>query len=197
MQENSNTNQQGGDPNAVGSEQENPTVSARKLEANRQNAQKSTGPRTEEGKAKSAQNAYKHGFFTSGLFTAPQAEADREPYKQLLGGLYEHYKPVGDWETLWVEKIAREFLRLARVMRFEEQVILEQWIKFFRFEGTDKVLRYENAANRRVNEAIEQLERLQAKRRAEAARSNGSTSSVDEGDGATSGEPAEESTERP
>ncbi len=42
--------------------QKNQTVSARRLAANRQNALKSTGPRTAEGKAKSAQNATTHGL---------------------------------------------------------------------------------------------------------------------------------------
>ena len=38
-------------------------VSAKKLAANRRNAQKSTGPRTAEGKAISRLNALKHGIF--------------------------------------------------------------------------------------------------------------------------------------
>ena len=37
-------------------------TSARKIEANRRNAQRSTGPRTAAGKAKSAQNARRHGL---------------------------------------------------------------------------------------------------------------------------------------
>jgi len=37
-------------------------TSQRKIEANRRNAQASTGPRTEAGKARVAQNAHKHGL---------------------------------------------------------------------------------------------------------------------------------------
>ena len=36
--------------------------SQNRIEANRRNAQKSTGPRTDEGKARSAKNSTTHGF---------------------------------------------------------------------------------------------------------------------------------------
>src|SRR5437660_8310033 len=41
------------------------TVSEKKLAANRQNAQKSTGPRTKQGKRTAAQNALRHGGFAA------------------------------------------------------------------------------------------------------------------------------------
>jgi hypothetical protein len=49
--------------------QEPAMATERQIAANRRNAQKSTGPRTPEGKARSAQNALKHG-----LSCAPAAE---------------------------------------------------------------------------------------------------------------------------
>ena len=42
-------------------------ISPERLAANRRNAQKSTGPRTAEGKAASRQNAFKHGMTGEGI----------------------------------------------------------------------------------------------------------------------------------
>src|SRR4051812_48200156 len=44
-----------------------PMISDRKLNANRINAQKSTGPRTEKGKTNSSQNATSHALFCKDL----------------------------------------------------------------------------------------------------------------------------------
>ena len=68
-------------------------TSQKRIEANRRNAQKSTGPRTLEGKAKSAHNATTHGF--SGLHTNPLAPGcflKIEDERQFLGLLNEYVK---------------------------------------------------------------------------------------------------------
>src|ERR1035441_5987051 len=43
------------------------TVSTRKIEANRRNSGKSTGPTTAEGKKRVAKNAIRHGFYSKCL----------------------------------------------------------------------------------------------------------------------------------
>jgi len=63
-----------------------------KLEANRANAQLSTGPRTEEGKARSAQNARKHGLSARQLAIAPQ---DRDEFEELLAHYQTEINPRG------------------------------------------------------------------------------------------------------
>jgi len=144
-------------------------VSANKVAANRKNGQKSPGPQTEAGKARSAANSYKHGFFAKRLFhTAKQAAADKDDYVAVVNGVFAAYQPVGFMESLWAEKIAVELLRLARLMGYEQNQ-MAQWMSPFGGPATANILRYQTTGNRLLNQAIEELERLQSKRKAEEA----------------------------
>jgi hypothetical protein len=63
-------------------------VSERKLSANRANAQKSTGPRTPEGKRRVARNAVKHGILAREVFIGEGDGAEREEdFSELQAGL--------------------------------------------------------------------------------------------------------------
>ena len=84
-----------------------PPASSRKIEANRRNASKSTGPRTEIGKRTVARNALKHGFFSKWLLILhPDGKEDPTEYENFYAALREHYEPLDFLEELWVEKIA-------------------------------------------------------------------------------------------
>ncbi len=95
-------------------------VSDRKVEANRQNARLSTGPRTELGKRTVARNAIKHGFLAREVvITAGDGKESLEEFDDLLGQLCEDYEPVGVIEESLVQTIATCLWRRARVIRAE------------------------------------------------------------------------------
>jgi hypothetical protein len=73
----------------------------RKL-ANRKNALKSTGPKTEAGKARSKLNATKHGAYA----TVCLEDEDSAGFKALLLDLFAEYNPRGFEENLIVNEIA-------------------------------------------------------------------------------------------
>jgi hypothetical protein len=98
------------------------TTSAARLEANRANAQRSTGPRTPEGKARSSQNSVKHGLFSASLgYAAGPLGEDRASYDTLLDGLRRDHDPVGFDEHQVVDRIADLWWELARAHRLAQQ----------------------------------------------------------------------------
>ncbi len=92
-------------------------TSPKQLTANRANAARSTGPRTPEGKARSAQNARKHGF-TASNFAVVRAE-DLEAVANLKEDLASAYQPVDAQELFAVERIALAQHALVRAARLE------------------------------------------------------------------------------
>jgi hypothetical protein len=80
-------------------------VSPKRLAANRANAAKSTGPRTPEGKARSAQNARKH-IFTASTFAVVRLE-DLQEIARLRDDLIAVYQPVNSQEIFAQHAILR------------------------------------------------------------------------------------------
>ena len=90
------------------------------IEANQANALLSTGAITVEGKAIVARNAIKHGIFTKDLIIKSEnCQEDEIEYQELLRGMINCLSPKGQLESILVEKIALDFWRLKRVIRFE------------------------------------------------------------------------------
>jgi hypothetical protein len=90
------------------------------VQANRANAQKSTGPRTDEGKAAVAQNAVKHGL--SGRRDVIQGE-DQGEFDRHREGLLNELRPQGAVESLLAERAVSLSWRLKRVERMHNEVI--------------------------------------------------------------------------
>lgn len=96
------------------------TTSLAKTEANRKNAQLSTGPKTDVGRALVRHNALKHGLLSMEVvIAAGDGKESAEEFEQLLQGLADELRPVGTVEEMLVEKIAVGYWRLRRVVRCE------------------------------------------------------------------------------
>lgn len=103
------------------------SVSEAKVEANRRNARKSTGPKTEEGKAVVRLNAMKHGILASeAVIKAGEGVEDAQAFADILQGLKEDFDPQSTLEELLLEKAAVILWRWRRVLRYELGAIREQ-----------------------------------------------------------------------
>ena len=95
-------------------------VSQRKIEANRRNSLRSTGPKSKRGKQIVARNAIKHGILAREVvITSGDGQEAMEEFHALTQQLEEHYQPVGIAERLLVQTIANCWWRKARVIRAE------------------------------------------------------------------------------
>ncbi|HJT89828.1 MAG TPA: hypothetical protein VJ732_18285, partial [Bryobacteraceae bacterium] len=92
-------------------------LSEKQLAANRANAAKSTGPRTPEGKARSAQNARKHGFTASSFAVVRLEELDE--IARLKADLVAVYEPVNSQELFALERMALHQQAILRSARLE------------------------------------------------------------------------------
>ena len=97
-----------------------PASSERRIAANRRNAQKSTGPRTAEGKARSRFNAVTHGL-TTRMALIP--DEDPAEYEQFALAMAEELNPQTRLEAELAERIVQLTWRRRRVWRAEEEVI--------------------------------------------------------------------------
>ena len=95
-------------------------ISEKKIEANRRNAQLSTGPKTLEGKERVARNALKHGLLARDvIIVAGDGKENEAEFHQLLDDLYDDHEPVGPIEHMLVQNMAVNRWRKWRVLRAE------------------------------------------------------------------------------
>ena len=100
-------------------------ISERKREANRRNAQKSTGPKTEEGKSKVKLNALRHGLYARTIVLPHEDEA---AYQQRLDDWIAEMNPRTHREAYLVERAVRITWQLDRA-DFHERARLTRKIQ--------------------------------------------------------------------
>ena len=105
-------------------------TSERKIAANRNNAKKSTGPRTEAGRATSRQNARRHGLAT-GIGSDPALRDDIEILAKLLAGGREN---IGEF----AREAAEAHLDLTRIRRIRAGLYAR--MRFFDAASTEDLM---------------------------------------------------------
>jgi hypothetical protein len=167
-------------------------ASPAQMAANRRNAQRSTGPRTEEGKKAVRLNAVKHGMTAKVIVLAHESAVD---YHEIRATLIEDYAPATSKELMLVDQIAAGYWRTIRARRFETALFDEQIVAKKRYhrkdlapnagqddrvaaavlqeiepKELDNYFRYDGTISRDYYRAINTLEKMQAARRREEDR---------------------------
>jgi hypothetical protein len=88
-------------------------------DANRRNAKASTGPKTEETKARSARNSQKFGLFATNNCVQPH---EQEEYESFCGALWAELAPLGSVEEVTAAEFVRSAWRLRRCAMAEERL---------------------------------------------------------------------------
>lgn len=150
-------------------------------ESNAQNALRSTGPLSQEGKAIVSRNALKHGGYSTQSEATPYLGEDPAEFEELHSGFVLSLNPVGVLEQELVGKMASAWWRLLRAGRAEREgleyamrkqgssstPVLSAFCGQMMFgDGhyTERLLRYEGQMEKGFLRLLHELERLQARR---------------------------------
>ena len=166
--------------------------------ANRENAKKSTGPRTPQGKTISSRNSLVHGM-TSGKFLPP--DADPQEFFQLLDQFRARFQPDEIEDALVERLVAAEFkMRSVRYLdaglfhyQAETNPMPEEFNKAGRsnplawafhadsagYNSFNKLMRYEGFLQREFARALRELYLVQDERRARFAEAQAAASEAE------------------
>jgi hypothetical protein len=151
-------------------------VSPARAAASRKNGARSRGPKTPEGKARSAQNALKHGMRALTFVVLPDESAVE--FAALEAALVEELAPEGALQLVLARRVAVAAWRLAGADRMEVELFEERrWdgaglgVALIRDgNGTrsfETLMRYRSAAMAEFMRALRTLKALQAEQAAD------------------------------
>ncbi|MBL8178148.1 MAG: hypothetical protein JNK48_25970 [Bryobacterales bacterium] len=134
--------------------------SAAQIAANRLNAQSSTGPKSESGKATVSQNATRHGLSSGNL---PLSAAERPLYQELEDALRAELNPSGALqESLFLELAAAAWKRnVVNRLLAEAAGTTEALFDDVPSDRLRKLLRHKADIDRAFNRSLRQLKDLQ------------------------------------
>jgi hypothetical protein len=160
------------------------SISAKQLAANQRNAKRSTGPKAPEGKARSFQNAIRHGLLSeqavatvgdcARIDKTEDIVESQEAFDLQLDGLRASFNPLGEVEDLLVQQIAVCYWKVARATRMDKRL----FVRSMRYSAglaipvadATCLQRYERGLQHTLDRSFAHLERIQKARKEEEAR---------------------------
>jgi hypothetical protein len=131
--------------------------------ANRENAQHSTGPTTESGKAASCQNNFRHGM--TGAFRVLPHE-DQDEFDALLCGLRAEHQPATLTESLLVQKMAQHYWLSQRALSLQDECATDEDLTLDQQQKQLALfLRYQTTNDRAFHKCLNDLLKLRAEKR--------------------------------
>jgi hypothetical protein len=137
----------------------------KQIAANRENSQKSSGPKTAEGKAKSCLNHLSHGFTSNTARLIPGE--NEEEFKALLADLMSEYQPATPTEQILVEKMTQNQWLSGRAFRLQSDAFSCKGGYFPKTTITKDLgvlIRYQTSAERAFHQAHNELVKTQKQR---------------------------------
>ena len=135
------------------------------IDANRSNAKKSTGPRTPEGKARSRENALRHGLCARPILMDCE---DEDEFNEMVDNLLEEWRPATTTENMVFCKMVEQFWLSRRAT-----IQLSESTDYLTGKDGDEedarnvslMLRYSQTAMRGFFKAMNELIKLQKNRK--------------------------------
>jgi hypothetical protein len=131
-------------------------------QSNRANARRSTGPRSDAGKARSSRNGLQHGLRAALVLLPGESAADWQAHRE---GMLLSLGAKGALETELADRVALALWRLRRVGPCDAATVARELPADGRpspdDDLLDKIMRYEAHLSRQALRALETLERLQ------------------------------------
>ena len=140
-------------------------ITPARLAANRENAEMSTGPRTEAGKAISSQNRTTHGLARhNGRFALLPTE-DATEFAQLVNDLSAEHQPTSVTEAAFVQTMAESMWLRSRAQNLQPTCFDPATGAISNEKQLSLLLRYENSYNRAFASSLNQLLKLRSEKR--------------------------------
>jgi hypothetical protein len=137
------------------------------INANRQNAKKSTGPKTAEGRATSAANSTRHGLTANPTTIFENNPHERSQYDALKAKILKQCLPEGELELQAFERYVFALFQVDRARQLEIDA-QTRWSNEPNnetlFHQMERILKLGAAQERRADKALRELKKLQTDR---------------------------------